>query len=105
MVHLDKHLRKGKNEQIFDDLEADPDVLERDADSLACQMLIPEWEMKLARYKRNEESIINLADELKINPAIIAGRIRREANNYVILNELVGHAQIRKNFPEIDFGR
>jgi HTH-type transcriptional regulator/antitoxin HigA len=107
LVHIIKHLRKGKDEQIFDDIDADPDELELDADMMAGQMLLPNrlWETALARYVRSKESIINFANELKISPAIIAGRIRKEANNYVMLNELVGHGQARKIFPEINFGR
>jgi HTH-type transcriptional regulator/antitoxin HigA len=107
LIHIKKHLSKDENEQIFDDLEADPDNLERDADSMAGQMLIPEqlWDTALARYVRSRESVLSFAKKLKISPAIVAGRIRKEANNYVILNELVGNAQARKNFPEVNFGR
>lgn len=106
LVHLIKHLRKGKKGEIFDDMESEPDELEREADKLAGQMLIPDraWEMALARYVRSKDSIIALAEELQINPAIIAGRIRNETKNHVILNELVGQGQARKHFPEVNFG-
>lgn len=107
IVHLIKHLRKGKLERIFDDIEAEPDELERDADDLAGEALIPEevWDMAMARYLRTEDSVNKLAKELKISPAIVAGRIRNEANNYVILNELVGQGEVRKHFPEVRFGQ
>jgi HTH-type transcriptional regulator/antitoxin HigA len=107
LIHVIKHLRKGKKEEIFDDMEAEPDVLERAADAFAGQRLIPEqvWEKALARYVRSNGSIISFAEEQKINPAIVAGRIRNEANNHVILNELVGQGQVRKHFPEINFGK
>jgi HTH-type transcriptional regulator/antitoxin HigA len=42
---------------------------------------------------------------LRINPAIIAGRIRKEANNYAILVDLVGSGGVRKLFPEVNFGQ
>jgi HTH-type transcriptional regulator/antitoxin HigA len=106
LVHVIKHLHKGKEEEIFDDMDAEPDDREREADELAKEMMIPDhvWEISLARYVRSNESIISLAEECKINPAIIAGRIRNEANNYIILNELIGQGEVRKCFSDINFG-
>ena len=40
LAHIMKHLRKGKTEDIFDDLEASPDDLEQEADEIAGQTLI-----------------------------------------------------------------
>lgn len=107
LIHVVKHLRKGRIEDIFDDLDAEPDELEREADSLAGAALIPEeeWEVALARYVRTEESVKSFADEQRIHPAIIAGRIRKEADNYVILNNLVGSGEVRKQFPEVQFAQ
>jgi HTH-type transcriptional regulator / antitoxin HigA len=107
LIHVVKHLRKGKTEAIFDDMEAEPDQLELEADNMAKQKLIFNqiWEKALARYVRSKDSIISLANEQQINPAIVAGRIRNEANNYVILNDMVGQGQVRKHFPEINFGK
>ena len=104
LIHIAKHLRKGEVEQIFDDMEAEPDELEREADTLAAEALIPNelWETSIARYVRSEESIDLLAEELKISPAIIAGRIRSEADDYMILNDMIGQGEVRKQFPEVD---
>ncbi len=106
LIHIKEHLQAGQVEQIFDDLEAEPDELERAADELAGRALIPNdvWETALARYIRSEQSVRALADDLGISPAIVAGRIRNEANNYVILNDMVGHGQVRKLFPVVPFG-
>jgi len=106
VIHIIKHLRKGGIEDIFDDLEADPDELEIEADTLAGEALIPEekWEMAVARYVQSKESVLALADELKINPAIIAGRIRKETDNYTILKEFIGQGEVRKCFPKVYYG-
>jgi HTH-type transcriptional regulator/antitoxin HigA len=45
------------------------------------------------------------AAELQINEAIIAGRVRKEADNFTILNDLVGVGQVRRLFPEVPFGQ
>lgn len=107
IVHLMRHLQKGKLEQIFDDLDAEPDQLEREADSLAGAALIPEqeWEIALARYLRTEESVKLFAEEHHIHPAIIAGRIRKEADNFVFLRDLIGIGKVRKLFPEVRFAQ
>jgi HTH-type transcriptional regulator/antitoxin HigA len=106
LIHVIKHLRKGRVEYIFDDMEAEADELEREADKLAGQALISDdvWEIALAPYVRTESSVNLFAEELKINPAIIAGRIRKEADDYVILNNLVGYGKVRKHFPEVRLG-
>ncbi len=105
LVHIKEHLHKGKVETIFDDLEADANDIEKEADRDAGEVLVPEskWSIALARFLRSEESIIDFANELKINPAIIAGKIQREAGNYTILTDIVGRGKVRKLFPEIDF--
>lgn len=112
LFHIIKHLRKSKLEGIFDDLDSistDSSIkrLEDEANYLAGEALIPEekWNCALARYVRKPETIRELAEELNISPAIVAGRIRHEAKNYIMLNDLVGQGEVRKHFPEADFGR
>lgn len=107
LVHVRDHLRKGKLEEIFDDLESEPDQLEKDTDQRAGDIMIPDdqWETALPRYLRTEESVIDFAQEIGVHPAIVAGRIRKEANNYVILNNLVGRGEVRKQFPDVQFAQ
>lgn len=107
LIHVIKHLRIGELEDIFDDLEAEPDELERETDHLAGEVLIPEeeWEVALARYVRTDESVISFGEEHQIHPAIAAGRIRKEADNYAIMSNLVGRGEVRKQFPEVKFGQ
>ena len=101
IIHIKKHLKKGTVEDIFDDLEAEPDELEREADLLACQALIPDelWNTTLARYTRSKDAVKSFAARIKVNPAIVAGRIRNEADDYVILSDLLGLGEVRKLFP------
>jgi len=44
------------------------------------------------------EDVEDLAESLGIHPAIVAGRIRFERKDYRILNNLVGHREVRKLF-------
>ena len=105
LIHVKKHLHKGKVEAIFDDLDQLANDIEMEADHEAAEILVPEnvWETALARYLRSKETIEALADELNISPAIIAGKIRKEAENYTILTDMIGQGEVRKLFPNVDF--
>ncbi|NMC46566.1 MAG: helix-turn-helix domain-containing protein [Chloroflexi bacterium] len=107
LMHIVHHLQDGKLENIFDDLDVeDTHKIEIEADKYAGEELIPTeaWTMSLAQFTRSRDSINDLADKLEISPAIIAGRIRYEAKNYVILNDLIGQGEVRKHFPDVIFG-
>ena len=107
LVHVKRHLRSGSVEGVFDDLEAEvADQIERETDAQGAEFLIPDkvWKTAVARYTRSQNAVMTFAAELGINPAIVAGRIRFEAKNYVILNELVGQGEARRHFPEVPFG-
>ncbi len=111
IIHIMKHLKKGSVEDIFDEGVCEGGNtnltdIEREADELAGQALIPNhiWELSIARFARSESAAISLASELKISPSIVAGRIRHEADNWVILRDLVGQGELRKLFPEVKFG-
>lgn len=105
LIHIMKHLHKDQVESIFDDLDVEANDIEKEADECAGEALIPEskWETALARYVQSKESIITFANELNIDPAIVAGKIRKEANNYIILKDMVGQGEVRKLFPDVNF--
>jgi len=114
IAHVIKHLRKKQVEDVFDDLDTKTDKvnaevsqLEKEADALAGNALVSDdaWHKALARYLQTEESVLQLADELRVSPAIVAGRIRREADNYAILADMVGQGEVRKLFEEVKFGQ
>jgi HTH-type transcriptional regulator / antitoxin HigA len=105
LAHLVKHLGRKNADCYFDDLESNPDSIEKEADAFASEALIPNavWETSPARYIRSEDSVIELANDLSISPAIVAGRIRREANNYTLFIDLVGQNTVRLHFPNVTF--
>lgn len=105
LIHIIKHLHKGDIESIFDDLDAKAEDIEQEADEQAGEILVPEdkWNTALVRYLRSKDSILAFANELGIHQAIVAGKIRREANNYMILGDMVGQGEVRKLFPDVYF--
>jgi HTH-type transcriptional regulator/antitoxin HigA len=106
LAHLHLHLGSEVN-QFFDDFDVDyqGDLRENQADVLASQMLIPEseWKSSAASRLKMPAAVELLAKKLAIHPAIVAGRIRYEANDYRILNNLVGHNQVKLLFEDVEW--
>lgn len=104
LAHLSLHLDNSDN-QFYDDLdfENEENALEREADELAGEALIPHdpWRKSAASKIPSAEAAQSLAKKLDIHPAIVAGRIRHELKSYRILNNLVGHNNVRALFKDV----
>jgi len=104
LAHVSNHL-KNNNEAFYDDLDVDKpgDPREVEADEIAGESLIPRdvWAASPAKAVRSPQAVERVAKELRIHPAIVAGRIRYERRNFRLLNQFVGHGKVRKLFPEI----
>lgn len=107
LAHVSKHL-SSSTRIIVDDLDLrghdseTTDNMENEADEMAQEGLIPHtiWDSAPLEGRATAETVCALAEQLKIHPAIIAGRIRFERKNYKLLSRHVGNKQIRKHFPE-----
>jgi HTH-type transcriptional regulator/antitoxin HigA len=101
VAHLWKHV--GDQDAFLDDLDASSeDRREAEANRLAREAFIPRliWKRSDAFISPGKESIDRLSRELKIHPAIIAGRLRKETGNYHLFSDLVGHNQVRAMFHQ-----
>ena len=107
LVHVARHLSSGEP-VIIDDLDLRKresqveDEMEKEADQIASEALIPNsvWEKTSFQHRVKAAKVFELAEQLKIHPAIIAGRIRFERNNYRLLSRLLGTGKVRKLFVE-----
>jgi HTH-type transcriptional regulator/antitoxin HigA len=100
LVHVQKHLRP-ENDFIADNLEDKLQMQthdEREADEGAKNTLISpaEWEASAVRLEHNTENAIALADQLRIHPVIVAGRVRHETGNWRVLSNI--KATVRQHF-------
>ncbi|RJR52027.1 MAG: ImmA/IrrE family metallo-endopeptidase [Desulfobacteraceae bacterium] len=106
LAHIARHL--GADEQIIvDDLDLRDDThvkdgVEREADELAMESMIPKkyWDKIESTTPLNSAEVVALSEKLRIHPAIVAGRVRFERRNYKLLSNLVGHGKVRELFPE-----
>ncbi|EMD1305321.1 ImmA/IrrE family metallo-endopeptidase [Serratia marcescens] len=97
VAHIWKHV--NEDEAFLDDLDASSeDKKESEANRLAREAFIPRaiWKRSDAYASPSKENIDNLSRELKITPAIIAGRLRRESGNYRLFADLVGQGEVSK---------
>ena len=97
--HVFRHLFDHTHFDFFD--EEGPtgdDMLEREADKFALDMLVPPdaWDACLSRFALSENAVRLDAERLNIHPSILAGRIRRERNDYTILTNLVGQGEVHR---------
>jgi HTH-type transcriptional regulator / antitoxin HigA len=101
--HVFLHLYTALRLDFFDEEDGtDSEGVEREADRFALDRLIPEavWKQCLSRFALTEEAVRIDAHKLGVDPSIIAGRIRKERNNYIILNDLIGSGTVRSQLME-----
>ncbi len=105
LAHIAKHFSDDPPAIIIDDLDLRGTVEreapgEIEADNMAQNALIPEkeWRDFFRSPKITKHEVIHFAGKLRIHPAIVAGRIRYERNNYKLFSGMVGYNEIRKHF-------
>lgn len=99
VVHIWKHV--DSDQTFVDDLDvASEDRREAEANRLAREAFIPRvlWKRSAAHLEASREGITELSRTLKIHPAIVAGRVRRESGNYQLFSDMVGHGAVRQIF-------
>jgi HTH-type transcriptional regulator / antitoxin HigA len=102
--HVFLHLYGSLRLDFFDEEDGTGgDGVEREADKFALDHLIAEavWKKCLSRFALTEEAVRIDAEKLGIDPSIIAGRIRKERNNYLILNGVIGSGTVRPQLETV----
>jgi HTH-type transcriptional regulator/antitoxin HigA len=104
-VHVQKHLKKGsENDFIPDNLDDKTRTcqMEKEADAGATEAFITkeDWDNSNVKDSPTYENVIELANKLRIHPAIVAGRVRHETGNWRILGNLLGKGLVSKNFED-----
>jgi HTH-type transcriptional regulator/antitoxin HigA len=101
LAHVALHLDNGDVDVFFDDItKISKDRREKEADELASDALIPKELWKAAKLKRNTPSanVLDFAEKLRISPAIPAGRVRFESNDYTVMKNILGNGKLRPMF-------
>lgn len=105
VAHIKKHFIELKNQVFLDDFEETSarDEIEAEADAFARDAFIPRdvWRRSDAYRFRTKPAILSFAKKLGIHPAIIAGRLRYETNDYSLFTELVGQDVVGNMFIQL----
>lgn len=105
LVHVRLHL-SADCEAIFDDFsnQESTDVIEKEADRMARDVLIPAaaWRKAKVRKSLQPRDALNLAQSINRHPAIVVGRLQKEADDYSLMNQSVGigRNKLRKLFTD-----
>jgi len=106
LAHVGRHMDNSEGDAFVDDLTlrrvegGRVDQKEAQADEWADDALIPRsvWETSAVRHQPTPMAVMNLANALQVHPAIIAGRVRYEQQNYRLLSQFVGTGAVRRHF-------
>lgn len=102
LAHIRQHLQD--NRIIAENLDVidSKDAAEIEADKLAQSWLIPEeeWEEFYEAGDFSPKAVEGFAEKTGIHPAIVAGRVRHQTQNWMILSRIVGHNEVRKLFSD-----
>jgi HTH-type transcriptional regulator/antitoxin HigA len=100
--HIALHVQHPSEDVFVDSFEGDDETEEQEAEAeanaFAKDALIPRdtWFRSEARRLGSEASVLSLAKQLGIHPAIVAGRIRYERQDFRLFHDLVGQGEVRE---------
>jgi HTH-type transcriptional regulator/antitoxin HigA len=106
LAHVALHMNND-SELFYDELDEvkgrDVGIVEREADHLAGEALVPteKWEISPAKLIPSNIAAASLAKKLGVHVAIVAGRMRFE-RDYKRLSKVVGEARVREYFSEFN---
>ncbi|WP_460094782.1 XRE family transcriptional regulator [Pseudomonas sp. S2_B03] len=103
LAHISLHIFDSLQMDYFDEEGGgEGDLVEREADEFALEALISSesWDSCVSRFSMTPEAVRLDAERIGIHPSILAGRIRKESNNYHVLSELLGNGKVRSCFEE-----
>lgn len=100
--HVQMHLGSTPGDGFIDtDIDGvSENEIERQADRFALASFISDNEWDRLSHLNYAEEIKDAAKKLAIHPSIIAGRLRREANDYRKHRTLVGQGAVKKIFEQ-----
>ena len=106
LLHLTSGSLKPESQMCYlDDLDVAPDAseVEKQADQAARDALVParDWETSAIRYAIAPATVSQLALDIEVADAIVAGRVRHERRNYRLLSTMVGAGQVRRLFDDV----
>jgi len=104
LAHVRNHLQ-GASVAFVDriDDEAMDDPIEREANQIAREALIPRahWHTSTVSVSPTKKGILAFAEELNVHPAIVAGRVRFESKRFDRFGDMLGQGEVKAHFSAV----
>jgi HTH-type transcriptional regulator / antitoxin HigA len=102
LIHIQRHLTSEITyitDNLDDSIQVD-ETVEKEANQGAINALIPleKWLESEVKSNPTHANVKQLANDLGVHEAIIAGRVRYETKNWKLLSGMVGRGQVSKLF-------
>ena len=99
LAHIKLHIQPNNGDDFYlDDLDISGNQQEDEADQLSTGILIPPQYSDVLPTLKTADHIRSFSKKIGRHPSIIAGRIRRDRQNYRIFSNLVGNREVRVLF-------
>lgn len=107
-AHVFLHRERGLRDGFFDvnDEEAPLiEAVEKEADEFARNTFIANevWQDSFVRFTGSSDAVIQFAKKNKVGVPVVAGRIRRERQDYTLFNELVGQGKAKSQIKRAGY--
>jgi HTH-type transcriptional regulator/antitoxin HigA len=97
LAHVVLHMAR-LDEPICDELDSDGiDDIEIEANRLAKQSIVERnvWRNCDPKYNQNKEAVMAFAQKIHVHPSLVAGLLRKEANDFTRYSDIVNEVDIR----------
>jgi len=97
LAHVVRHAAL-LDEPICDELDSDgTDEIEVEANRLAKASIVDRsvWRDCEPKYNQNKEAVVSFARKIHVHPSLVAGLLRKEANDFTRYSELVNEVDVR----------
>ena len=98
LAHISLHM-KCLGDPIFDDLETDSEeVAEKQANRLAKDSFVEKhlWRNCEPKYDKSDRAVIKFSKKIGIHPAIVAGMLQKELNEFCMFRKIVDDVDVRR---------
>ncbi|WP_217564192.1 ImmA/IrrE family metallo-endopeptidase [Vibrio cholerae] len=100
LAHLYLH-REQLTTPIIEDFDVSAtSLIEKQANKLAKDLMIPRhvWRNCPCKYEQGDKALKAFAAEIGVHPTIVAGRLRRELNQYNLYSGVINEFDVREYF-------
>lgn len=100
--HVSRHWGPLLRDGFLDDEDDETDALENEANEFASNAIVSQeaWHESFVRFTMSRDAVCQYANKIGVHPALVAGRIRKERNDYTVFSDLIGSGLVRGSLKQ-----